>query len=60
VGKQIYRELERFSSKCGVWRIVYGGFYFHPSDEDLSLGAPERKKPLERQWFSFIATGEPL
>ncbi len=25
-----------------------GGFYFHPNDEDLSLGTPERKKPLSR------------
>ena len=25
-----------------------GGFYFHPSDEDLSSGTPERKKPPER------------
>jgi hypothetical protein len=24
-----------------------GGFYFHPSDKDLSLGTPEMKKPLE-------------
>jgi hypothetical protein len=24
-----------------------GGFFFHPSDEDLSPGTPERKKPLE-------------
>jgi hypothetical protein len=26
---------------------VQGGFYFHPSDKDLSLGTPERKKLLE-------------
>jgi hypothetical protein len=26
---------------------VQGGFYFHPSDEDLSPGTPERKNPLE-------------
>jgi len=25
--------------------IVEGGFYFHPSDEDLSPGIPVRKKP---------------
>ena len=24
-----------------------GGFYFHPSDEDLSLGTLVMKKPLE-------------
>ena len=28
-------------------RAVKGGFFFHPSDEDLSPGTPERKKPLE-------------
>jgi hypothetical protein len=26
--------------------FVKGGFYFHPSDEDLSQGAQGRKKPL--------------
>jgi len=26
--------------------IVEGGFYFHPNNEDLSLGTPVRKKPL--------------
>jgi hypothetical protein len=25
---------------------VQGGFFFHPSDEDLSPGTPEKKKPL--------------
>jgi hypothetical protein len=25
---------------------VKGGFYFHPTDKDLSAGTPERKKPL--------------
>jgi hypothetical protein len=25
---------------------LLGGFYFHPSGKDLSLGTPERKKPL--------------
>ena len=24
-----------------------GGFYFHPTDEDLSVRTPEKKKPLE-------------
>jgi len=26
---------------------MQGGFFFHPSDEDLSLGTPDMKKPLE-------------
>jgi drug/metabolite transporter (DMT)-like permease len=27
--------------------VVKGGFYFHPTDENLSAGTPERKKPLD-------------
>ena len=27
-------------------RSMRGGFYLHPTDEDLSVGIPERKKPL--------------
>jgi hypothetical protein len=26
---------------------VQGGFFFHPSDKDPSLGTPDGKKPLE-------------
>jgi hypothetical protein len=29
-----------------IGKSVRGGFYLHPSDEDLSLGTPLRKKPL--------------
>jgi hypothetical protein len=29
--------------------FVEGGFYFHPNDEDLSLGTPAREKPLRIQ-----------
>jgi hypothetical protein len=39
-------ELERFSSLHAVSDGVGGGFFFHPSDEDLSPGTPEWKKPL--------------
>jgi hypothetical protein len=28
-------------------RSEKGGFYFHPSDENLSSGIPEREKTLE-------------
>jgi hypothetical protein len=31
--------------------MVQGDFCFHPSDEDLSPGTPERKKPLEGNGF---------
>ncbi len=32
--------LQRFSNSRGVTGVVKGGFYFHPSDEDLSPGTP--------------------
>jgi peptidyl-prolyl cis-trans isomerase SurA len=38
--------LERFSNPYALSNSVKGGFYFHPSDKDLSLGARLRKKPL--------------
>jgi len=38
---------EHFRDTRRLFRIVIGGFYFHPSDENLSLGTPVRKKPLE-------------
>jgi hypothetical protein len=34
---------ERFSNSLAIASTVQGGFYFHPSDEDLSLGAPDEK-----------------
>jgi hypothetical protein len=41
------RKLEHFRNTRRVFRIVTGGFFFHPGDEDLSLGTLVRKKPLE-------------
>jgi hypothetical protein len=41
------KELRRFSNSCAVPDIVPSGLYSHPSDENLSLGAPDQKKPLE-------------
>jgi hypothetical protein len=32
--------LERFHNSRTLSSIVQGGIYFHPSDEDLSLGTP--------------------
>ena len=29
---------------CGILSIGLSGFYFHPSDEDLSLGTPVDEK----------------
>jgi hypothetical protein len=33
---------------------VKGGFYFHPTDEDLSAGTPVRKKPLSMVLSVYI------
>jgi len=40
------------ASRCGSpipvkLQIVQGGFYFHPTGEDLSVGTLDRKKPLQ-------------
>jgi hypothetical protein len=34
---------ERFSNSRALNNIEESGFYFHPSDEDLSLGTPVEK-----------------
>ena len=38
---------ERNQSNSAIAMCIQGDFYFHPSDEDLSLGTPLREKPLE-------------
>jgi hypothetical protein len=38
---------EQNQSKRALDESLKGGFFYHPIDEDLSLGTPERKKPLE-------------
>ena len=38
--------LERNQSKHALAIGMRGGFSFHPTDESLSVGTPERKKPL--------------
>jgi hypothetical protein len=43
--------LEQFSNLYALSKTVKGGFYFHPSDEDLSLGTPVRIKPLSSCGF---------
>jgi hypothetical protein len=50
--------LERFSNSRTLTNFVQGGFYFHPSDEDLSPGTPE-EKATPRLRFRRIAIGEP-
>jgi hypothetical protein len=37
-----------------------GRFFFHPSDQNPSLGTPERKKPLERVLSVYINSGRRL
>jgi hypothetical protein len=37
---------ERFHNLFVLASDEQGAFYFHPSDESLSLGIPERKKAL--------------
>ena len=49
-----YGGLRHFPNGCGLLKFIEGGFYFHPSDEDLrgthavGRGIPVRKKPVER------------
>ena len=35
----------------GISKAVQGGFYFHPTDEEQSVGTPDRKKPLSGRGF---------
>jgi hypothetical protein len=39
---------------------VKGGFYFHPTDEHLSVGTPERKKPLGGLAIGYIYSDSAL
>jgi hypothetical protein len=48
------RPLEQFSNSRTLTNSVQGGFYFHPSDEDLSLETPDRKKPLSCCGFGVL------
>ena len=40
------RELKQKQNFRNVANSMQGGFFFHPSDKDLSLGARLRKNPL--------------
>ena len=40
------KTLERFQSLLALLASVKSGGYFHPADEDLSVGTPDRKTPL--------------
>jgi hypothetical protein len=41
----------RFPNSCALDGSAKGAFFFHPIDEDLSLGTPVEEKPLERGGF---------
>jgi hypothetical protein len=41
------RLLERFSNSRTLANSVQGGFYFHPTDDDQSVGTSDGKRPLE-------------
>jgi hypothetical protein len=41
--------VDRFQNSCALLRGVKGGIYFHPTDEDLSVGTPvppHRRRPV--------------
>src|ERR1035437_3500087 len=48
---------EQNQSKRALDESIKGGFYFHPTDEDLSAGTPVRKNPLEDIAFVYIYSG---
>jgi polysaccharide export outer membrane protein len=45
-GNNMAKTLERFQSLLALLASAKGGVYFHPTDEDLSVGNPDRKTPL--------------
>jgi hypothetical protein len=45
-GEETAARLERFQNSRAPGRSVKGGVYFHPTDEDPSVGTPDRKTPL--------------
>jgi hypothetical protein len=49
--------LERFQNSRARGRPVKGGVYFHPTDEDLSVGTPDRKTPLGIQAPGYSNSG---
>ncbi len=52
--------LERNQSKRVHAESFLGGFYFHPSDEDLWLGTPVKEKATWRVCFQGTSTLVPL
>jgi hypothetical protein len=39
-------DIDLNQSKRALTKSLGGGFFFHPTDEDLSVGTPLRKNPL--------------
>ena len=44
--------LRHFPNWCGLLKFVEGGFYFHPSDEDMSPGGPDNHPSDEDPSFT--------
>jgi hypothetical protein len=49
----LFGGIERISNSYALASFVKCGFYFHPSDGDLSLGARLRKKPLHGLFLEY-------
>ncbi len=49
--ERVTAHLEQNQNSRAEAKGLQGGIYFHPCDEDLSQGTPERKKPLG--WRAF-------
>ena len=49
--------LEQNQNSHTQMESLQGGFYFHPSDEDLSPGTPEWKKPLGGRAIGYSYSG---
>jgi anti-sigma factor RsiW len=49
--------LEQNQNSRAQAKNFQGGFFFHPCDEDLSLGTPEMKKPLRGRAIGYSYSG---
>jgi hypothetical protein len=49
--------LEQNQNSRAQAKILQSGFYFHPCDEELSQGAPERKKPPRGRAIGYSYSG---
>jgi len=62
-GKAIFlfgRFRDRFRSLRALAGMVQGVIYFHPTDEDLPVGTPDKENATSVHCFPITATLEPL